>query len=80
MDAVQLRQRYLDINIGNRSLEKAIGAIVPCMVLGLIALVMRLASRRIKGSMFLLSDYLAIAGWICGWVVGLIVIEGMLLI
>ncbi|KAI0901062.1 hypothetical protein F4806DRAFT_180076 [Annulohypoxylon nitens] len=75
MDAVQLRQRYLDINIGNRSLEKAIGAIVPCMVLGLIALVMRLASRRIKGSKFLLSDYLAIAGWICAWVVGLMVIE-----
>ncbi|KAI1205041.1 uncharacterized protein F4807DRAFT_465010 [Annulohypoxylon truncatum] len=75
MDAVQLRRRYLDVNIANGSLDRTIGAIVPCMVLAFIALAMRLASRRIKGSKFIISDYLAIGGFICAWAVGLIVIE-----
>ncbi|KAI1089942.1 hypothetical protein F5B19DRAFT_465273 [Rostrohypoxylon terebratum] len=75
MKAAQRREQYLDFNITKCSLKKVIGAIVPCMTLGLIALVLRLASRRTRGSRFLLSDYLAIAGWMCAWAVGLAVIQ-----
>ncbi|KAI1454744.1 hypothetical protein F4805DRAFT_460406 [Annulohypoxylon moriforme] len=75
MEAVEIRRRYLDVNIANGSLQRTVAAIVPCMVLSFIALVMRIASRRIKGTRFLISDYLAIGGFICSWIVSLIVIE-----
>ncbi|RYC56960.1 hypothetical protein CHU98_g9249 [Xylaria longipes] len=51
-----------------------IASIVPCMVLAFTALMMRLASRRIRQSGFFVSDYLAIAGMLCAWVVSLSVI------
>ncbi|KAI0812924.1 hypothetical protein GGR55DRAFT_687821 [Xylaria sp. FL0064] len=53
-----------------------IASTIPCMVLSFIAVVLRLASRRIKRSRLLVSDYLAITGLICAWVLSLLVIEG----
>ncbi|KAI0906728.1 hypothetical protein F4823DRAFT_58176 [Ustulina deusta] len=52
-----------------------IASIIPCMVLGFIALVLRLLSRRIKYSAFMVSDYLAISGFLCSWVISLIIIS-----
>ncbi|KAI0885415.1 uncharacterized protein GGS22DRAFT_200293 [Annulohypoxylon maeteangense] len=75
MDVIQIRRRYLDVNIADGSLCQTIAAIVPCMVLGFVALAMRLASRHAKGVKYLMSDYLAICGFICSWVVSLIVIQ-----
>ncbi|KAI0529977.1 hypothetical protein GGR58DRAFT_275826 [Xylaria digitata] len=46
-----------------------IASIVPYMLLSFTALMMRLASRRIKRSHFPVSDYLTIAGFLCAWVV-----------
>ncbi|KAI0147572.1 hypothetical protein GGR57DRAFT_515601 [Xylariaceae sp. FL1272] len=52
-----------------------ITSIIPCMVLGFLALLLRLLSRRIKRSSLVSSDYLAVAGFICSWAVSLVVIS-----
>ncbi|GAP89890.1 putative integral membrane protein [Rosellinia necatrix] len=52
-----------------------IASVIPCMVLGFVALALRLLSRRIKYSALMVSDYLAISGFLCSWVISLIIIS-----
>ena len=50
MDAALIPRAYLNVNISKGSLGRVVGTVVPCMVLSFTALVMRIASRRIKSS------------------------------
>ncbi|KAI2463523.1 hypothetical protein F4781DRAFT_416414 [Annulohypoxylon bovei var. microspora] len=75
MASAQMEERYLKLSVTSRLKDRTLPAIIPCIALSFIALAMRLASRFIKRSNFLISDYLAIGGFICAWIVSLFVIE-----
>ncbi|KAI0382387.1 hypothetical protein F5Y04DRAFT_45423 [Hypomontagnella monticulosa] len=53
---------------------QTIASVVVCMVLAIVALIMRLVSRRIKKLSLMLSDYFAIAGTVCAFVTSLLVV------
>ncbi|KAI3343482.1 hypothetical protein F4824DRAFT_507307 [Ustulina deusta] len=74
MAITRLRQALSDAKDADDDRGHIVASIVPCMVLAFIALMMRLVSRRITRSRFFVSDYLAIAGLLCAWVVSLIAV------
>ncbi len=78
MAITRLRQALSDAKDADDDRGHIVASIVPCMVLAFIALMMRLVSRRITRSRFFVSDYLAIAGLLCAWVVSLIAVVGRL--
>lgn len=53
---------------------RTIASVIVCMVLAIVALIMRLASRRIKNLSLMLSDYFAIAGTVFACVTSLLVV------
>ncbi|KAI1359281.1 hypothetical protein F5Y08DRAFT_319994 [Xylaria arbuscula] len=76
MTIAVLRQAAPDARAADDDRGYIIASTVPCMVLSFIALMLRLASRHIKRSRLLVSDYLAITGLLCSWVLSLLVIIG----
>ncbi|OTA92446.1 hypothetical protein M434DRAFT_387244 [Hypoxylon sp. CO27-5] len=56
-----------DVNLADDKRSMIIGSIVSCMILAFIAFLMRLASRRVKKSAFIVSDYLVFAGLLCAY-------------
>ncbi|KAI1453891.1 hypothetical protein F4805DRAFT_461281 [Annulohypoxylon moriforme] len=57
---------------------QVVGSITPCMALALAALTMRLASRHIKRSKLIISDYLAIGSLVFSWIASLLVVTSVL--
>ncbi|KAI2470740.1 hypothetical protein F4781DRAFT_389675 [Annulohypoxylon bovei var. microspora] len=56
---------------------QVISSVIPCIILASAALAMRLASRRIKHSRLLASDYLAISSLIFAWIGSLLLITAV---
>ncbi|KAI1409237.1 hypothetical protein F5Y13DRAFT_94229 [Hypoxylon sp. FL1857] len=56
-----------EVNLADDQRSMIIGSIVSCMILAFITFLMRLASRRVKKSTFIVSDYLVFGGLLCAY-------------
>ncbi|KAI1136502.1 hypothetical protein F5Y05DRAFT_110213 [Hypoxylon sp. FL0543] len=67
MDSAKYPRAARDVNLEDDKRSMIIGSIVSCMILAFITFLMRLASRRVKKSAFIVSDYLVVGGLLCAY-------------
>ncbi|KAI0836992.1 hypothetical protein F5Y06DRAFT_305051 [Hypoxylon sp. FL0890] len=67
MDSAKHARAAREVNLDDDQRSMIIGSIVSCMILALITFLMRLASRRVKKSTFIVSDYLVACGLLCAY-------------
>ena len=66
----------LGVDLNDDQSPQLIKSVVACCVLSGLALAGRLASRKIKKSDFMASDYLVTAGLVGSWVISGLIIDG----